>query len=100
MLEVGAGSRRESLPPFGGMKIEIGGTDQVAYTAAFMRFFDARPETVEFLLQRFRFVCENSSLRHQVKETSALARHGSVELPAWKNRHSAGADCALDCVFV
>ena len=56
IFEVGSGERRGFFAPAFRREIKIGGTNQVPYPAALVRFFNPGPDFVEFLHQRFGLV--------------------------------------------
>ena len=85
IFEIGSGERRGFFPPAFRRQIKIGGTNQVPHAAALVRFFNAGPDFVEFLYQRFGLVENHPRVRKQVENAAVGARHRSVELPARKD---------------
>ena len=100
MLYVGSGQGRDFLPPVVWRQIQICGANEIADAAAFVGFFDARPEAVELGAEEIGFVEQDGGAGEQIEDAAVGAGDGSVELPAGENGDSAGADGGFDDFFV
>src|ERR1700722_19241341 len=96
MFDVRPGNRCNLLPPRIRWDIQIGRAYEIAHAAAFVNFFDACPEAVEFGAQSFRLIKQNRSMREQFKDSAVGAGDGRVELPSGENGYSARADGRFD----
>ncbi len=56
VFDIGAGKGGDFPPEIVWGQIQIFGTDEISYAAAFVGFLDAGPHAIEFLLNRFRLV--------------------------------------------
>ena len=82
-----------------GGKIQICGADEIADAAAFVGFFDAGPEAVEFGAEQVGFVEQDRGVRQQIEDGAVGSGDGSVELPTGKDGDAAGADGGFDDFF-
>ena len=99
MLNVGAGEGRDFLPPAIGGKIQVHGTNEISDAATLVSFLHARPEAIEFEAQQIGFVEQHGRVGKQIEDGTVGPGHGGVELPARKNRDSAGAHRGIDNFF-
>jgi hypothetical protein len=95
IFEIGSGQRRGCFPPAFRRQIKIRGTNQVSHAAAFVRFFNAGPDFIQFQVQRFGLVENYPRFRKQAEDAAVGARHRSIELPARKNSRARVAHCLL-----
>ena len=99
MFEVGAGERRDFLPPVVRRQIQICGADEIADAAALVGFFDARPEVVEFGAEQVGFVEQDGGVGQQIEDGAVGSGDRGVELPAGKDGDAAGAHGGFDDFF-
>jgi hypothetical protein len=56
VFDIGAGKGGDFPPEILWGQVQIFGADEISYAAAFVRFLNAGPDAVEFLLDLFRLV--------------------------------------------
>src|SRR5579863_7709956 len=78
-------------PPIFGRNKQIDGTNQVAYFAALVRLFNARPGIIKFLPEIFRFISQNCGLREKIKDGTVRACDWRIKFPAGKDADAARA---------
>ncbi len=100
MLDIGSRQAGQFLPPVFGRKIQVGGPDQVAHSAALVRLLDARPDVIELGPEPFRFVGQHQGARQQIEHGMTGARHRRIKLPSGKDGDSAGAHGLLNDFLV
>src|SRR6266496_2388829 len=99
VLDIRTWCRLQFVPPFVRWRVQFFGADQIPDSTALVRLFHSLPELIELGLQQVGLILKHRPIRHQVKERSGCAANWRIELPAWKDRHSGGADCVFYSSF-
>ena len=88
------------LPPALRRQIQIRRPDKISHTAALVRFFDPRPEAVEFAAQQIRLVEQHRRMGQQIEDGAIRSGDRRIKFPARKHSHPAGSHRRFDDLFV